>query len=62
MYMMRNGLAPSASGTRFISEQGTKMGRRSFLHVNIKGEMGSEGIEVGGNVVSVADASIALQN
>src|SRR5207248_362963 len=54
LYMMRNGLAPSASGTRFISEQGTKMGRRSILHINIKGEMGREGIEVGGNVISVA--------
>jgi trans-2,3-dihydro-3-hydroxyanthranilate isomerase len=62
LYMMRNGFASSASGTHFISEQGTKMGRRSFLHINIKGDMGREGIEVGGNVVSVADASIALQN
>ena len=62
MYMMRNGLAPSASGTRFISEQGTKMGRRSILHIQINGEMGSEGIEVGGNVVPVAEASITLQD
>jgi trans-2,3-dihydro-3-hydroxyanthranilate isomerase len=61
LYMMRNGFAPSASGARFISEQGTKMGRRSFLHINIRGEMGRDGIEVGGNVVSVAEASIALQ-
>jgi trans-2,3-dihydro-3-hydroxyanthranilate isomerase len=60
-YMMRNGLAPSASGTRLISEQGTKMGRRSFLHINIRGDMGSECIEVGGNVVSVANASMTLQ-
>ena len=62
LYMMRNGLAPQASGTRLISEQGTKMGRRSILHINIKGEIGREGIEVGGNVVSVAEASMALQN
>ena len=62
LYMMRNGFVSSASGTRFISEQGTKMGRRSILHINIRGDMGSEGIEVGGNVISVAEASIALQN
>ena len=61
-YMMRNGLAPSASGTRFISEQGTKMGRRSILHINIRGDMGRECIEVGGNAVSVADASMVLQD
>jgi trans-2,3-dihydro-3-hydroxyanthranilate isomerase len=58
MYMMRNGLA---SGTRFISEQGTKMGRRSILHINIQGEMGREGIEVGGNVISVAEGSMEVR-
>ena len=60
LYMMRNGFARSASGTRFTSEQGTKMGRRSILHINIKGETGSEAIEVGGNVVSVAEGSLEL--
>ena len=58
MYMMRNGLVSTA---RFISEQGTKMGRRSILHINIKGEMGREGIEVGGNVISVAEGSMELR-
>lgn len=62
LYMMRNGLASSVSGTRFISEQGTKMGRRSILHIHIRGDMGCEGIEVGGNVISVAEASITLQD
>lgn len=60
LYMMRNGLISSASGTRFISEQGTKMGRRSILHVNIRGEMGSEAIEVGGHVTPVAEAWMEL--
>lgn len=60
LYMMRNRLAPSASGTRFISEQGTKMGRRSILHINIKGEMGNDAIEVGGNVVSIAEGTMAI--
>ena len=60
LFMMRNGLAPSSSGTRFVSEQGTKMGRRSFLHLNIRGEMGSEAIEVGGHAAPVATASMEV--
>jgi len=52
LYMMRNGLAPSA---RLVSEQGTKMGRRSELHINIRGEMGRDGIEVGGHTAPVAE-------
>ena len=60
LYMMRNGLAPRASGSRFVSEQGTKMGRRSFLHIRIRGEMGRDAIEVGGNVVPVTEASMTI--
>lgn len=55
-FMMRHGLAPSADGTRFVSEQGTKMGRRSLLHVRVRGEAGCEAIEVGGHVTPVATA------
>jgi predicted PhzF superfamily epimerase YddE/YHI9 len=36
------------------------MGRRGMLHVNIKGYMGSDSIEVGGNVTPVAEATITL--
>lgn len=60
LYMMRNGLVPTADGTRFISEQGTKMGRRSLLHVYIRGENGAEQIEVGGHVTPVATASMRI--
>lgn len=60
LFMMRHSLVSSAAGTRFISEQGTKMGRRSILHLNIRGDMGAEGIEVGGNVAPLAVASMAL--
>ncbi len=59
-FMMRYGLASSADGTRFVSEQGTKMGRRSFLHVFVHGEAGSGGIEVGGRVAPVASAVMTL--
>jgi trans-2,3-dihydro-3-hydroxyanthranilate isomerase len=56
-FMMEYGLAPTASGTRFVSEQGTKMGRRSILHVLIDRD-GS--IEVGGHVAPVATATMTL--
>jgi trans-2,3-dihydro-3-hydroxyanthranilate isomerase len=45
------------SGTRFISEQGVKMGRRSILHVQLNGE---DGIEIGGYVSPVAEATMTL--
>lgn len=59
-FMIRHGLISGAAGTRFISEQGTKMGRRSILHVHILGDRGQDGIYVGGNVVPVAEASMRL--
>jgi trans-2,3-dihydro-3-hydroxyanthranilate isomerase len=59
-YMMEHGLAPSDDGTRFISEQGTKMGRRSILHVLVDGVRGERGIEIGGHVTPVATASLTL--
>lgn len=51
-YMIRHKLVSGASGTRFISEQGTRMGRRSLLHVHIQGK----DIEVGGYVTPLIDA------
>jgi trans-2,3-dihydro-3-hydroxyanthranilate isomerase len=62
LFMMRHGLAPSADGARFVSEQGTKMGRRSFLHVTVHGAMGRDGIEVGGNAVDVSEATLLLES
>jgi trans-2,3-dihydro-3-hydroxyanthranilate isomerase len=59
-FMMRHKLAPGAGGSRFISEQGTRMGRRSFLHVHVLGDQGSEGIEVGGYVTSLVEASMTF--
>ncbi|HZZ64978.1 MAG TPA: PhzF family phenazine biosynthesis protein [Candidatus Baltobacteraceae bacterium] len=57
-HMMQEGLAPSADGTRLLIEQGTKMGRRSLLHILVHGHGGSDGIEVGGNVVTIAHATM----
>jgi hypothetical protein len=36
------------------------MGRRSFVHVRVRGENGVEGIDVGGHMAPVAIASMRL--
>jgi trans-2,3-dihydro-3-hydroxyanthranilate isomerase len=59
-YMMRHHLIPSADGSRFVSEQGTKMNRRSILHVQIRGEGGVDSIEVGGYVTPLVWAEMHL--
>jgi len=59
-YMIRNRLISGAPGTRFVSEQGTKMGRRSLLHVHILGQDGQDGIEVGGYVTPLIKATLRL--
>jgi trans-2,3-dihydro-3-hydroxyanthranilate isomerase len=51
-YMIRHNLVSGQPGTRFISEQGTKMGRRSLLHV----EIAADAIYVGGHVTPIAEA------
>jgi trans-2,3-dihydro-3-hydroxyanthranilate isomerase len=60
VFMMRHGLVSKAAGTRFVSEQGTKMGRRSLLHVEIQDESGMEGIHVGGHVTPIIEAVMTL--
>jgi trans-2,3-dihydro-3-hydroxyanthranilate isomerase len=59
-FMLRHGLVSGAAGSRFVSEQGTKMGRRSILHIQLHGEQGADGIEVGGYVTPVAEATLRL--
>ena len=59
-FMMRHGLVSGAPGSRFISEQGTKMGRRSILYVHVMGQDGADGIEVGGYVTPLAEATMRL--
>jgi len=60
LFMMKYGLAQSGDGTRFVCEQGTKMGRQSFLHVRVNGERGAAGIEVGGHVVELAQCVMRI--
>jgi trans-2,3-dihydro-3-hydroxyanthranilate isomerase len=53
-YLIKHGLASNKPGTRLVSEQGTKMGRRSILHMHIN----DEGIEVGGYVTPLVEATM----
>jgi len=59
-YMIRHKLVSGQAGTRFVSEQGTKMGRRSFLHVEVQGKQAADGIYVGGHVTPITEAVMTL--
>ena len=59
-FMVRHRLVSGAAGTRFVSEQGTKMGRRSILYVELHGDGGADGIDVGGYVTPVAEGTLKL--
>ena len=60
VYMMRNDLIPNAADTRFVNEQGTKMGRRSLLRVEVRGKGAADGIFVGGHVTPIVEAVMTL--
>jgi len=59
-YMMKHHLISSKADTTFYSEQGTRMGRRSILHVHIHGEGGVKGIAVGGYVTPLIEGTMTL--
>jgi trans-2,3-dihydro-3-hydroxyanthranilate isomerase len=60
-FMMRRGLLPLENGLQMISEQGTKMGRRSLLHVLVHVDDRNEPtIEVGGSVVPIGRGEITI--
>ena len=59
-YMLRYGLLPKESQGRFVSEQGTKMGRRSLLHFQLQAGNSEQGIEVGGYVTPIAEGTMRL--
>jgi len=60
-FMLRRGLLPLENGLRMVSEQGTKMGRRSLLHVLIHiDDANHPTIEVGGSVVPIGSGEITI--
>ncbi len=62
VYLMRHGIVkPTSDTVHIVSEQGTKMGRQSFLHIAMRmtGDMVTK-LEVGGSVVPVLEGTITL--
>jgi len=60
---VRYGLVPRAAEVAIISEQGTKMGRQSVLHILLAYPNNAEvpsRIEVGGSVVPVMTAELSV--
>jgi trans-2,3-dihydro-3-hydroxyanthranilate isomerase len=60
-YLVRNGLVKKAADVRLVSEQGTKMGRQSFIHIRLamQGEQ-ITAIRVGGTAVPVLEGELSL--
>ena len=60
-YLVLNGLVRKSAEVRIVSEQGTKMGRQSFLHIHLamQGET-ITGIRVGGGVVPVLEGELRI--
>ena len=63
-FAVRYGLIPRAPQVSIVSEQGTKMGRQSFLHIKLVYPAGAElpsQIEVGGSVIPVMTAEMSIR-
>lgn len=60
-YLVLNGLVRESAEVRIVSEQGTKMGRQSFVHIRVamQGEA-ITGIRVGGGVVPVLEGELRI--
>ncbi len=62
-FAVRYGLIPRATLVSIVSEQGAKMGRQSFIHIELAYPAGAElptRIEVGGSVVPVMTAELSI--
>ncbi len=58
-YMRRHQLLPKSTSRRFVSEQGTRMGRRSLLHFEFSAG-DTEPVFVGGHVTPLAEAVMTI--
>jgi len=60
-YLVRHGLVRGEGTIQIVSEQGTKIGRQSFLHIRLRqsGDRVTE-IEVGGSAVPVMQGTLTL--
>jgi trans-2,3-dihydro-3-hydroxyanthranilate isomerase len=63
-FAVRYGLIPRAAQVSIVSEQGTKMGRQSFISIELAYPAGADvptRIEVGGSVVPVMTAELSIR-
>lgn len=61
VYLTRHGLVHDAPQLTIVCEQGTKMGRQSFLHIRLSpGDGDSREIEVGGGTVPVLEGTLTV--
>ncbi len=58
-FMREYDLLPAGTD-RFVSEQGTKMGRRSFLHVRVREDGDDMRFEVGGHIAPIISATMTV--
>ena len=60
-YLVKHRLVRADGATRIVSEQGTKMGRQSFVHVSLRAQDGvATDLRVGGRVVPVIDGTLRV--
>jgi trans-2,3-dihydro-3-hydroxyanthranilate isomerase len=60
-YLVQYGLVPANGLVEILSEQGTKMGRQSFINIRVeRSPKGVVSIEVGGSVVPVLEGTLRI--
>jgi trans-2,3-dihydro-3-hydroxyanthranilate isomerase len=60
-YLVKYGIVRGEGVVEIVSEQGTAMGRQSFIHLRVASENGEPGrVEVGGQVVPVLEGVLKL--
>ena len=61
-YMIRSGMLPLRNGLRMVSEQGTKMGARSLIHVrlSVEDDGTNQMFDIGGSVVPMSTNTITI--
>ena len=58
LYLVEHGIVPDAQDVHSVSEQGTKMGRQSFIHVRVS--QNGSGSRLGGSAVEVLRGTLTL--
>jgi trans-2,3-dihydro-3-hydroxyanthranilate isomerase len=60
-YLVQHGLAAGDGALRLVSEQGTQMGRQSFVHIRLRAAAGrATDIAIGGAVVPVLEGRLSI--